>query len=687
VTKRLVFYTLSRATLDVFMKQVRSFYGPDLLSVAGYSLDSGRLPEDTEAEIVLVSSRALVPIIEALGMRHRTLVCRRTLDPSRLSPLFGLRTGEKVLVVNNAQDVAEETSALISRMIGDSAPQLVPWWPGCGHDLGKITTAVSPGFADLAPKAIRKVYDLGVRPIDTSTIVELALDLGLPLDTIHLANADGFQSMSRLVREHVESVSVLESAHRDLAVILDSVSDAVIMIDSRGAVRRLNNAARLMLGPSGDGDVSADLEGLIGKEVIARVRTSGVADVNRLVTWAGRRYLITVVPTGGQRSDLVITAREVKAVERARGDLARALKARARQARYTFRDIMGESSQITRVIDIASRIASSDTTVFISGETGTGKELFAQAIHNASPRRQGPFVAQNVAALSEQLVQSELFGYESGAFTDARREGKPGLFELAHGGTVFLDEIADISAVTQISLLRVLQEREIVRVGGVDLIPISVRIIAATNQDLAEAVRTNRFRRDLYYRLCAFPLRIPPLRERPEDIEPLAAFFIRKHSGWNPNLPRSIVNRACAWSWPGNVRELEEMIRYCASIVDTQEEFFQQLSDRMDAVVGMSRSGQIEEGSELAGQPADLGLLPGCIHILDCLAERASGTGIGREALADLLQERGIALTAGKIRQRLLVLNQLGLVDSRRGRAGTHITMEGERIRALLRRK
>jgi PAS domain S-box-containing protein len=234
------------------------------------------------------------------------------------------------------------------------------------------------------------------------------------------------------------------------------------------------------------------------------------------------------------------------------------------EAKYTFADIIGESEPIRMAIEQAERAAMTPATVLLRGESGTGKELFAHAIHNASQRKYNQFVRVNCAALTESLLESELFGYEEGAFTGAKRGGKPGLFEEASGGTIFLDEIGELSISTQAKLLRVLQEREIVRVGGTKAIPINVRIITATHVNLESAISTGQFREDLYYRLNVVPIHIPPLRQRGEDIYPLAMHLLRKHNleyGRNvEGIAPAALQILSAYHWPGNVRELENVL-------------------------------------------------------------------------------------------------------------------------------
>lgn len=232
--------------------------------------------------------------------------------------------------------------------------------------------------------------------------------------------------------------------------------------------------------------------------------------------------------------------------------------------RYGFENMIGNSSALQNVINIASRVAKSKSTILITGESGTGKELFAQSIHDLSPRRDGPFVAINCAAIPEELFESELFGYEGGAFSGARREGKAGKIELAQNGTLFLDEISELPLSQQGKILRVLQEREVERIGATGSKYIDIRIIAATNKDLRKQVQKKKFREDLYYRLKVFELRIPPLRERREDIIPLVMHFIRKYNQlMNLNvqyIDQSLEKKLMSYSWPGNVRELQAAI-------------------------------------------------------------------------------------------------------------------------------
>jgi formate hydrogenlyase transcriptional activator len=239
-----------------------------------------------------------------------------------------------------------------------------------------------------------------------------------------------------------------------------------------------------------------------------------------------------------------------------------------------FEEIVGTAPSLTALLSRISRVASSDSTVLISGETGTGKELMARAIHRRSRRASGAFVAVNCAAIPRDLIASELFGHEKGAFTGAHRR-RLGRFELADGGTIFLDEVAELASDTQVALLRVLQEREFERVGGQHPIRVDVRVIAATNRDLIEAVAEGTFRQDLFYRLHVFPLEVPPLRDRQEDIAVLVEYFIDRYARQSGRTIRQVSKRTMdllrAYPWPGNVRELQNVIERSVIVSDSDE--------------------------------------------------------------------------------------------------------------------
>ncbi|MDA8235978.1 MAG: sigma-54-dependent Fis family transcriptional regulator [Clostridia bacterium] len=271
--------------------------------------------------------------------------------------------------------------------------------------------------------------------------------------------------------------------------------------------------------------------------------------------------------------------REIKTVNRLVGA----------KARFTFDDSIGECEVFQQAVFLARCGAASSSTILLQGESGTGKELFAQAIHNAGKRANGPFIAVNCGAIPRELIESELFGYEEGAFTGARRGGCPGKFELASGGTIFLDEIGDMPLDLQVILLRVLQEKVLTRLGGRKVIPVDVRVIAATHRDLKSEIKKGQFREDLFYRLDIFTINVPPLRERQEDIPLLAGYFVRKIGRQlgkpfmeiSPQALISLTN----YVWPGNVRELENALERAINVAPGDQIMVEHLPENLAFVI------------------------------------------------------------------------------------------------------
>ena len=273
--------------------------------------------------------------------------------------------------------------------------------------------------------------------------------------------------------------------------------------------------------------------------------------------------LVPVV-TNDETTGIIITFQDAGQLQAVENKVRRQLYLKGHVAQYTFGDIITRSTALKKVIKQSQQFAQAEAAVVITGETGTGKEMFAQSIHNASLRKGGPFVAVNCAAVPENLLESELFGYEEGAFTGARRGGKKGLFELAHNGTIFLDEIGELPLKLQARLLRVLQEKSVIRVGGDAVIPINVRIIAATHRNLEESIENGTFRQDLYYRLNVLRLSLPPLRERKEDIplliDRLLEKICKRTAKARPVITDEVIKVFYSYNWPGNVRELQNIL-------------------------------------------------------------------------------------------------------------------------------
>lgn len=373
------------------------------------------------------------------------------------------------------------------------------------------------------------------------------------------------------MRQLAAEVTNLREVQTMLEAIIQSTQDAISVVDKDGRGLLINPAYTRLTGLTPDRVLHrpADVDIAEGESMHMQVlRTQKPVRGVPLKVGPGRReVLVDVAPilVGGDLRGSVGVIHDVSEIKRLTEELDKANKLiRTMQAKYTFEEIAGESPAMVIAIDQARKAAHTPATVLLRGESGTGKELFAHAIHNDSDRRYMPFIRVNCAALSDSLLESELFGYEDGAFTGAKRGGRRGLFEEASGGTLFLDEIGELSVATQAKLLRALQEQEIVRVGGTTPITINVRVIAATHVNLEQAVATGMFREDLYYRLNVMPIVIPPLRYRFEDMESIVRHIIFRHNQAYGRSVSCISEGALEvlkrYRWPGNVRELENTI-------------------------------------------------------------------------------------------------------------------------------
>jgi transcriptional regulator, propionate catabolism operon regulatory protein len=378
------------------------------------------------------------------------------------------------------------------------------------------------------------------------SITSLLPVLRLVTSLVHFAD--------EVIRERFQVEAIVNSAH-----------DGVIAVDREGSITVANQHAKTILG------LQEDVKGrkiteFIPQSDMMRVLQTGKIETGDIATVMDRQIVINRFPVivmnhvvGAVSNFKVITD-----IQKMELKLRKMLHQNGLEAKYMLADIVGESAEIIAAKELASRFAETEASVLITGESGTGKELFAQGIHLASQRALGPFLAVNCAALPESLLESELFGYEEGAFTGARKGGKTGLFELAHGGTLFLDEIGEMPLRIQSLLLRVLQEKTVRRVGGERIIPVDVRIIAATNRDLEEEIDVKQFRADLYYRLNVLTLELPPLRQRLEDIPAVVETVVQqlneKRKTKIIKIDEELYEIFTGYDWPGNIRELRNVV-------------------------------------------------------------------------------------------------------------------------------
>ena len=417
--------------------------------------------------------------------------------------------------------------------------------------------------ADLASQGVEVI-------VGTGPVCDLAEQAGLRSVLLY-----GQDSVSAAVHQAAEIARIArgEATRREEARrTVEALEPGVVAVDADGRVRTANAALLRMAGLTAPDLLGRPLSEVLPGLAVDRVLQSGTADHDAVERVGTRTVVVSRVPLldHGVIRGAAVTCHDSAAVQRMERRLRSQHRPRRFEPRYALGAIVGTSPAIRRVRALAERYARTDATVLITGESGTGKEMVAQGIHGASRRRDQPFVAINCAAFPETLLESELFGYEEGAFTGSRRGGRPGLFEAAHLGTIFLDEVGDVPVTLQTRLLRVLQERQVLRLGSNDPTPVDVRVVAATHRDLRRARDTGEFREDLYYRLHILPLHIPPLRDRPGDVAAIASEILKRalvrHGapGMHALALAAILTRLEAYGWPGNVRELENVLERVA---------------------------------------------------------------------------------------------------------------------------
>lgn len=394
--------------------------------------------------------------------------------------------------------------------------------------------------------------------------VRSASGLGVPLSLIESgpdAVAEAIEKAASIAR----GLLFRQTSDLRMGAVLNTVREGIIAVDRAGIVTHVNSMARDLLGPEAMAGIPA--ESILPGNYVDRAMTKRHDAFGMLVELKGHRAALNVTPIVSRESveGAVVVIQEIGKIQDMEKKVRRQLNAGGLVAKYRFEDMASHSPVMCSCLSVARQYARSASAILIYGETGTGKERLAQSIHNESPMRDGPFVAINCGALPPSLLESELFGYVEGAFTGAGRGGKTGLFELAHGGTIFLDEINELDVQLQGKLLRVIQEHEVMRVGGIKVIPVSFRLIAASNIPLKDEMERGKIRGDLYYRLNVLDIRLPPLRERPEDIVPMFKDFVlecalRDGDSQPPSLPPEFFLEVLrAHSWPGNIRELENV--------------------------------------------------------------------------------------------------------------------------------
>jgi PAS domain S-box-containing protein len=472
----------------------------------------------------------------------------------------------------------------------------------------------------------------------------------------------------------VENYNKLLTRTEILDQLLDQSHDGILLTDTVGKILIFNKKFIEIF------DISGEVKGKNIREIL---ESSNLKDFNESDFYDDLIFFKKKIINMEKRTiiyfnyekRIYFSFQEVTYIKKLEQNLSQKLRLKGQIARYTFKDIIGISERMKIIIDKAKKIAKSDLTILITGESGTGKEIMAQAIHNASPRKNQPFIAINSAALSDDLIESELFGYDRGSFTGALKEGKKGLFERGNNGTIFLDEIGDMPHHLQSKLLRVLQERQITPIGSDRIIDVDIRVIAATHKDPMEMIETGSFRKDLFYRLNVFPIKLPALRDRPEDIPILLQSF----TGNTYTFNRECMNYLVHYNWPGNIRELINITQYISTVSEGKTVGLSSLPYYLETQLQENASpesfDEYEKERFILEQKTDFEQALYVMKAIKSLNE--INKTAGRKHIDEVLKIKGIQIQENHLRKIMETLHLIDFIIIKKGRGGSFMTEKG----------
>lgn len=621
-----------------------------------------------------------------------TIIAGRMVNYDFIDQIVDIPPGTSVLLVN---DLMETAQALIDNLeaLGLDHLRYTPYCPGMPMPNPAIKIAITPGESDKVPHTIELIYDIGPRLLDFTTVTQVLIALEIFGEQAGLYSQAYLEKIIRIAKRLAASRLEVEGLNDQLHRVIDGLKEGLMVYKQDGMIQVMNDYACQLLGVRQQQVVGKQLKAVLHHKglvqylyapLMGEASAGGISDTSvnadGFTVLEIEGYMVSLVKMQSKNGDIVVSLKRPDLIQEENRVVQQELARKGFTAKYGFSDIIGDSEILARAKVVCGKLAKSDLTILLHGESGTGKELFASAIHRASGRKTGPFLAINFSALPDELIESELFGYEEGAFTGAKKGGKSGLFEQADGGTLFLDEIGDISPKVQARLLRVLQEGEIMRIGAQEIKRVDVRVVAATNKDLSELVSANTFREDLYYRLQMGYVYLPPLRNRFGDIEQLIPVLLSQESMKKIRVSKEVLTSLMAHSWPGNVRELKNCIRYMYAMADTQEltaiDLPEYLKDK-----GLSTMSPVMDGhiSVVSENQSKVPLTEEELFILAAVQRfEVQKEPCGREKLAAYSAGTPYEMTKYQMRTRLEQLSKLGYITLGRGKVGVHLTAEGK---------
>lgn len=658
-------------TKNFLLEQLKEFI-TDKYLLEAYAQEEG-LKSDIKCDLLIFSSQEMKDEIDRMNIFIEygdIVVCERSINFDYIDQVTSIPVNEEVLLVN---DEKETTYSSINDLIelGLSHIKYYPYYPGI-NSYKKLKTAITPGEPDKVPHCVTNTINLGPRIININSMYAIMDKISLDYkDTTFITK----KYMKKIINVS-KRISAINNNVNALNVhlnnIIHNLVNGILICDEDGYIKYSNEKMKLIFSSSKELE-NKNIRSFIDRELYPYFLSSDTFE-NKKINIMGVSTKVSkfIAPNG---KDIVVTTDREENEKNNKGSNQNFLL-NGHVAKYDFENIIGLSKLLIETKNTAVKLSRSDLSILIEGESGTGKELFASAIHKNSKRKNGPYLAINFSALPDDLIESELFGYEEGSFTGAKKGGKIGLFELADGGTIFLDEIGDVSPKVQTKLLRVLQEKEIMPIGGASIRKVDTRIIAATNKDLRKMVLEKQFRADLYYRLKIGYLYLPTLRERLCDICELTSYFIRMETAANIKISNKVIDEFMKYKWLGNVRELESTIKYMIAVRTGNVLTVSDLPDRKFFEEPIKNIPEyFFEDDEFCNLNNESIRILKCIEIL-----QKQNIAAGREKISYYLEESGCKLTSSQVRTRLNNLEKQGYIIKNRGRQGTILTDLGFKI-------
>lgn len=640
--------------------QLKEIFG-NMVDVKSITFESLSVDSKLKDDLVVLTSPAITDeAMRLIEPNTKVIVANRTIDIASVSKLYEVPKGTSVLVVNKLYDTAIQA---IEQLVGMGITHLkfFPYYPNMSIWNEDCEYAITFGEEQLIPNNKLKVINLGIRTIDITTCITIATELNIYENVKSILTSIFLRSSLQILYYYSQEYSKNLILTNNLQQLLDIFKSGIVLLDHENKISFYNSKAQQQLNIINN--TSDYINDILSK--------SKIAGEDFFIEINEKNYHIEINNSIEENFGTIITVEDIKNIEKIEKKYRLSLRGRGLTAEYKFKDIIHKSEKMEQLILKAKQFAKSKSTILIEGESGTGKELLAQSIHNASDRANEAFVAVNFASLSESLSESELFGYDEGAFTGARKGGKPGLFEMAHKGTIFLDEIGDASINIQKKLLRVIQEHQVLRVGGSQLISLDIRIIAATNQDIQAIVNENKFREDLYYRLNVLPLRIPSLKERIEDVYPLFYHFLKNEFHVNvKQFPKNLIIALESYEWPGNIRELRNMAEYISNFIESNMDWEKELLDIMQNKVHKTitvKDTYIKDIVTSLEEHCHISIFMQILKILNTSQLKCT-----RKTIVKELQKSSIIISESQVKRYLLILNKYELIQSKTG-YGTYI--------------